>query len=82
MGKVFSSFKKDFPIDDRSRLFISNLLEKDLLQELENAFESLTTGVVLTKEIYLTTGARPIYAYVYEVNVDINGDTFCVDEKV
>lgn len=82
LAQIFSSFNEDFPMDHHSRLFILNLLKEDFLQELEIDIKSLKDGVVLTKQIFCTTGAIPMHAYVFEVNVNIDGDNFCVDNKV
>lgn len=82
LAQIFSSFNEDFPMDHPSRLFILNLLKEDFLQELEIDIKSLKDGVVLTKQIFCTTGAIPMHAYVFEVNVNIDGDNFCVDNKV
>lgn len=81
LAQIFSSFNEEFPMDHHSRLFIFNLLKEDFLQELEIDIKSLKDGVVLTKQIFCTTGAMPMHAYVFEVNVNVDGDNFFVDNK-
>lgn len=78
LANLFSSFNVYFEMDQLRCSFDC----KDLLENLKSEITSLAENVVLTKEGDQRTDGTLFRVLVFKVKVDINGEEFCVLEKV
>lgn len=80
---MFRCFKVQHPEDPFSKSFVRQIIQEDMLRKLEIAVESLSKGIVLTKNIPSKRHDLPtVEACVLEVDVVYEGDRFRATIKV
>lgn len=82
---LLKCFKVEFPKDpDPYReSFVRQIIQDGILRKLETAVQSLSKGIVLTKNISTKRhNFTNVEVCVFEVDVVYNGDQFCATEKV
>lgn len=82
---LFRTFKVEYPEDPdpNNESFVRQIIQEDMLRKLETAVESLSKGIVLTKNIPTKRHHLPnIEACVLEEDVVYEGDQFRATRKV
>lgn len=82
---LFRSFKVEYPEDPDpySESFVRQIIQEDMLRKLKTAVESLSKGIVLTKNIPTKRHHLPnVEARVLEEDVVYEGDQFRATRKV
>lgn len=82
---LLECFKVEFPEDpDPNReSFVRQIIQDGMLRKLETAVQSLSKGIVLTKNISTKRhDFTNVEACVLEIDVVYDGDQFCATTKV